>query len=74
MTMNKITGLIFFDEFDKDPETPMAGVFRIMDKSRRGMGDNQIDAPAAPQGKTHFPDKPGHLFLGILIDIAVIPP
>jgi hypothetical protein len=73
MTMNKVAGLVFIDEFQKNPETAMAGILGVMDKSWRGMGDNQIDSPASPEGKTHFPDKSGHLFFGILINVAIIP-
>ena len=73
MTMDKVAGLVFIDEFPKNPETPMAGILGVMDKSWRGMGDNQIDTSATPEGKTHFSDKSGHLFFRILINVAIIP-
>jgi hypothetical protein len=73
MSMNKVAGLIFFDKIQKNPKSTVAGIFGVPDKSRRRMTDDQIDSPAAPQGKTHFADKPGHLFFGILINVAVIP-
>jgi hypothetical protein len=72
--MNKVKRLVFFDELQKDPEAAMAGILCVMDKSRRGMGDNKVDSPAAPESKAHFPDKPDHLFFSILINIAIIPP
>jgi hypothetical protein len=73
MSMNKVGWAVFLNKLQKHPEAPMAGIFRVFDKSWRGMADNQIDAAAAPEGETHFPDKPGHLLFGILINIAVIP-
>ena len=73
MTMNKVAGLVFIDEFLEDPETTMAGILGVMDKSWRGMGDNQIDTSATPEGKPHFADKSGHLLFGILINVAIIP-
>jgi hypothetical protein len=74
MTMNKIKGLVFFDELQEDPEAAMAGIFCVMDKSRGGVGDNKINSLASPESKAHFPDKPDHLFFSILINIAIIPP
>lgn len=73
VTVDKIPGLIFFNEPVKNPEATVTWVFGIVDKSRRGMGYNQINSAASPETKAHLAYKPGHLFLCILIDVAIIP-
>ena len=74
MAMNEMRRLVFFDEPIKTSKAAMAEVFSIMDKARGGMGCDQIDTLAAPQGETQSADKPGHLFFRVLVDIAIVPP
>lgn len=71
--MNEVVWLVFVNEQPKGPKATMAQVFRVMDIARRGMGDNQIDTPTAPQTKAQTLDKVGHLFFGVLIDVAIVP-
>jgi hypothetical protein len=49
MTMNKVKGLVFIDEIPEASETAMAGIFAVMNKSWRGMADNQIDSLVSPE-------------------------
>lgn len=74
MAMQKVTRLVFVNEPAKAAKAAMATVFGVMNKSRRGVGYDQIDTSPAPKGKTHFFYEPGHLVFGILVDIAIIPP
>jgi hypothetical protein len=52
MAMQEVARLVFVDELAEASKTSMAAVFGVMNKAGRGMGDNQIYSPPAPQGKT----------------------
>ncbi len=73
VAVDKVAWLILVDKWAKNSETSVAWVFSIVDKARWSMAYNQVNAFIAPEGEAHFFNKATHLFLRVLIDIAIIP-
>ena len=71
--MEKIGWIIFIDEFSEPPEASMAEVFCVIDQARWCMGYYQVRCSFSPKRKTHYGNKPAHLFFSILVYSTIIP-
>ena len=74
MAMEKIWRIIFVDKVVESFESSVAKVFRIIDMAGWCMGYYKIRTSLSPEGKSHPANETTHLFFGILIYAAVIPP
>jgi len=74
MAMKEIWRIIFFDKAVEPFEPSVAKVFRIIDIAGWCMGNYKIGTSVSPEGKSHPANETTHLFFGILIYAAVIPP
>jgi hypothetical protein len=73
VAVDKVAWFVLVYKWTKNSETPVAWVFGIVDKPGWSMAYNQINAFLAPEGEAHFFNKATHLFLRVLIYIAIIP-
>lgn len=73
MTMNEVAGFILVNEPAEAFEAPMAQILLVMNPSRWGVGDHQIDSPSPPDSGAKAADETPHFILGILIRPSIIP-
>ena len=52
----------------------MAAVLRVMDPSRRRVGDNHVELLEKPESKPQPPDLRTHLPFPVLVWFSVVPP
>ena len=72
--MDKPGRFLPHNEFSITFKTFMTGIFLIMDKTRWGMGDDDVDSPQGEQLQPVFEDGHSHLVFLILMWSAIVPP
>ena len=73
MAVNKIRRLIFLNQAAKTLKPLMAGVLRIMNMARRGVGNYDINPAVPPDLRPQHSNNGAHLRFGVLKRAAVVP-